>query len=418
MKNKLWIFCCTFVVMLFAMGATEVNAAKADDEWNYESEVKVTMGGFTYNAITSLDEKEIWIYEINVNTKNNDCQELNIPKMLDNKIVTRIGYTVKKSPCEEGYNHTIFGGCEENLYGVGAGAITNITIPETVEIIQPMTFCAAYAITSITIPPKVKIIEEETFGECWNLKTVNLPSDLKKIGKKAFAECPKLKNLSLSAKNKTYKIKDKCVIRKKDKALLYVLPKKGTLKIPDGVKIIEEYAFCNCTSSEIHIPASVIHIEDYAFEPLEQQLYYDVKNITVSKKNKIYGNDGQCIYNKKNKTLVIAVVDDKGNLVVSDKVKYLKNTYSIVNYNPYLDELKKVVLPEGLKKIEAYSLERLCAADKVYFKGEIPPTIKKKKGGSVSLPCHVYVPKNSYNAYKKWYKKYNKNNKCVTLYTY
>ena len=37
MKKKLWI-CCMFMALMFIVGTTEVKAAKADYEWNYEKD--------------------------------------------------------------------------------------------------------------------------------------------------------------------------------------------------------------------------------------------------------------------------------------------------------------------------------------------------------------------------------------------
>ena len=109
----------------------------------------------------------------------------------------------------------------------------------------------------------VTVIDEGVFKNCSNLKTVTIPDSLTEINAMAFEGCYKIKTINQSAQ---YEIKDKCVIRKKDHALVYVLPQKGKLKIPNGVKTIQRYAFCTCTSSEVTIPASVTHIGSSAFE--------------------------------------------------------------------------------------------------------------------------------------------------------
>lgn len=104
----------------------------------------------------------------------------------------------------------------------------------------------------------------------------------------AFQNCPKLKSLELSSKNKTFYIKNNCLITKKDKALVYAIQgDKKTMDIPEGVKIIKEYSFSNCEYQTVHIPASVTEIENHAFlfypfdEPNKK-----IKDIKISKKKK------------------------------------------------------------------------------------------------------------------------------------
>lgn len=431
MKKKLWI-CCMFMALMFIVGTTEVKAAKADDEWNYERDEKFTVGAFTYSTVTSLDENEIWIYNVKVDRSNPEYKILDIPELLDGKKVTRIGLgSVLKKPisyevCDECYCGTLLGGCLCYPDGNGsvAGWIDKITLPETVEIIETAAFAGMRNIKSIAIPSKVTVIDEGVFKNCSNLKTVTIPDSLTEINAMAFEGCYKIKTINQSAQ---YEIKDKCVIRKKDHALVYVLPQKGKLKIPNGVKTIQRYAFCTCTSSEVTIPASVTHIEDYAFQFIEQQLNCAMKKITVAKKNRVYGSDGQCVYNKKEKTLVAAVADNKGEIVISDKVEYLKEGYSLINFDKWGisgGSLKKVVLPKKLKKIDAYALgldAGLGASEKVYFTGAKPPKVKKKKGyKNVSLPTHVYVSSDSFASYKKWLNKWVKkrDRKYTILYKY
>lgn len=166
--KKLAVLICTAIIAVFALGITEAEAAKTDTEWNYNKEIKKTVGAFTYKGIISKDKKEVWIYEIAVNKKKKHSK-LSIPKKIGNRKVTRIGYTV--------------------------------------EIIQPTTFSGANYITSIKIPKKVKVLEEETFLGCDRLKTIYLPTGLKELDARALEDCPKLKTLKLSSKNKPTKSK-------------------------------------------------------------------------------------------------------------------------------------------------------------------------------------------------------------------
>ena len=66
-------------------------------------------------------------------------------------------------------------------------------------------------------------------------------------------------------------------------AAFYCCDSLKSVVIPNGIKIIGSYAFQYCNMSEIHIPASVTDIGDYAFvwNP-------NLQSVTVDSGNKVY----------------------------------------------------------------------------------------------------------------------------------
>ena len=139
------------------------------------------------------------------------------------------------------------------------------------------------------------------------------------------------------------------------------------MDIPDGIKNIKKYAFNNCRTQMIYIPSSVSQIEEDAFGRYYLDGNKEIKNITVSKNNRVYAKDRQCIYNKKDKTLVAAIIDSNGELKVSEKIKNLTDIYSLINYNPY--NYNKVVFPKNLKCVMVPAFRRIGDAKKVYYSG-------------------------------------------------
>lgn len=265
-KTKLVVLLCTVGVILTGLEEKEVKAAEQDTVWNYEKQITETSGAFTYHAYLSEDETEVWIYEIDID-KSKKHNLVSIPETMNDKSVTRLGYTKETfNPYDymddidtyvneldyyddlsivESWgklNKNLFGGFVEvwektdGSYDGSLDGIKEIVIPSSIEVIQPGTFAGLDKITEITIPKKVTEIKEETFFCCDSLETIKLPANIEKIDISALDQCKKLTSIKLPSKNKVYSVKNKCVITKKDKALFYALSCDGTLKIPEGVK--------------------------------------------------------------------------------------------------------------------------------------------------------------------------------------
>ncbi len=395
-----------------------VKAQKAstsqDAFWNYDNELTETQGAFTYYAFTSQDEKEAWIYEIEVDQSQN-YTTLSIPEILGGKRVTCIGYTEQKDEDrDDNYYKNIIGRTVEPYHNSCGNVpylekVSKIALPESLTVIQPGTFSGFSGLKSIQYPSQVSSLEAYVFYGCKRLKTITLPQGLAVWDSMAIVDCPKLQELIVPADNKAFQLKDGCVITKKGKRLVCTYSRVKTLKIPNGVKTIQKYALSNAVSKVIEIPASVVKIEAQAFEREYGIQNTKINNVTVSRKNKIYAKDGQCIYQKKDQSLTVGIPNKKGVLNVSNKIKNINNAYSLVNCNISEKMLEKVVLPKQLKTVTAQGFSPLTHAKQIYFSGTKPPTVKKVVKGSTPLPClgTIYVPSASYEKYKSWYKKYN-----------
>lgn len=408
MKKKLQVVLCVLFASFILIGLADVSEAKQTTTWNYKKTVKKTAGSFTYHAFPSKNGKEAWIYKVKMKKK---ASTMSIPKKIGNRKVTRIGnHKNRDALLMSDLTANLFGDLLERCHDFNGSRTTNksikkITIPDTVDTIEPTTFFGLASLQSIVIPAKVKELEAETFYGCKNLKTVTLPGNLKKLDVAAFEECPKIRKMKLSSKNKVYEIKGNCVIRKKDHALVYALPGKVSFRIPEGVEVIKEYAFNNCISRTVHIPASVTMIEGHAFEkPLIGQNLH-IKDVTISADNRTYARDGQSIYHIADKSLCVAIADEFQAIRISEKVENLTCDYSIVNCDRINSSISKTIFPKNLKSVMVPYISEL-AAKKVYFTGEEPPKLLNSLPGWASLPvsCDLYVPEQSIDLYKEWYK--------------
>lgn len=113
------------------------------------------------------------------------------------------------------------------------GTASNVSIPDTVEVIGRSAFENNAVVKNVTIPKSVKKIEEYAFWGCQNLESVTLGSGLTEVSDFAFSACEKLTAVS----------------------------------IPDTVQRIGIMAFADCISlTEIYIPSTVTDIHSTAFD--------------------------------------------------------------------------------------------------------------------------------------------------------
>ncbi len=326
MKKKQWIFMSTLIAMLFVFGMTEHAAAGERTVWNRDNTIHKTIGAFTYHAYTSAKGDKAWIYRIDIDKKKKHTT-LSIPEKLDGKTVTVLGWEWKEAYGAD-TDISIFGEIAEPYHLADASGktvkeIKKLKLPDSLEIIGNTAFSGMDSIRSLEIPKSVTAINEDAFYGCDKLKNVKLPATLTSLHTSAFRDCPKLTGMTISGKNRKYRIKNKCVITKKDQSLVYSFASGKQLNIPEGVKRIKKFALNNCRARTVHIPASVTKIEMFAFhEPYGYQSGA-IKNVTVSAQNKVYARDGQCIYNKKDKSLSVAVVDENGDIYLSEQIEKL-----------------------------------------------------------------------------------------------
>lgn len=113
------------------------------------------------------------------------------------------------------------------------GTASNVSIPDTVEVIGRSAFENNAVVKNVTIPKSVKKIEEYAFWGCQNLESVTLGSGLTEVSDFAFSACEKLTAVS----------------------------------IPDTVQRIGIMSFADCISlTEIYIPPTVTDIHSTAFD--------------------------------------------------------------------------------------------------------------------------------------------------------
>lgn len=76
--------------------------------------------------------------------------------------------------------------CDEAFY---LSRVSNVTIPDGVEIVGKKAFAICHYLTTVRIPNNVQRIEDEAFYDCRWLTEVSIPGSVTHIGSMAFSRC-------------------------------------------------------------------------------------------------------------------------------------------------------------------------------------------------------------------------------------
>lgn len=171
---------------------------------------------------------------------------VDIPATIDGKPVTSIGW---------------------GAFQLCSG-ITSITIPNSVTSIEDGAFTNCSGLTSINIPSSVTSIENTAFWGCSGLTSITIPSSVTSIGVNVFYNCTGLTDITVDSNNSSF-CSESGVLFNKDKTTLIYYPlgkNDSSYTIPDGVTVIEQYAFyCNSKLTSVTIPSGVTSIGEMAF---------------------------------------------------------------------------------------------------------------------------------------------------------
>ena len=180
-------------------------------------------------------------------------------------------------------------------------------------------------VTDLVIPTGVKNIRENAFYGCTSITSVTIPSSVTYIRTGAFEDCVGLEAVYISDLaawlNITMSYAGNPLIYAKNLYLDGMLV--TDLVIPEGIRGINNYAFCGCTSiTSVTIPSSVTYIRTGAFQDcvgLEAVYISDLEawcNITFS------NNVANPLYCAKNLYLYGELVEE---LIIPDNVEQLKD---------------------------------------------------------------------------------------------
>ncbi|MES2661056.1 MAG: leucine-rich repeat domain-containing protein [Verrucomicrobiota bacterium] len=180
--------------------------------------------------------------------------------------VTHIGNEAF-SDCSKLTNLTLPSG----LKGIGTRAFSHtdlrrVTIPGGVKTLSAEAFVGCFRLNEVEISNGVKVIGEQAFGYCSELETVTLPTSVNEVTIATFSDSS-LKSINVASGNREYASVDG-ILYNKNRTKLISCPtlKSGNVKIPAGVKRLDEKSFYACRSlKSVELPKGLVAIEARAF---------------------------------------------------------------------------------------------------------------------------------------------------------
>lgn len=281
------------------------------------------------------------------------------------------------------------GTVEINYY---IGHEETLRIPDRVDGISvtrigDYAFSRRESLTSVTIPDGITSIGDHAFSGCINLTDITIPNSVITMGANPLVSCEKLTDIHISNDHPYLAVIDGVLFSKPDKRLvcypnakfdfLYEVP-EGTLvigenaffapqylfsiKLPDSLKSIGDYAFERSFLSSITIPDSVEIIGANPFNLCEQ-----LKNIQVSLEHSYLAVIDGVLFSKPDKRLVcypcgktnstyqipkgIVTIGDNAfdssknltNITISDSVKKISDSAFI-----FCENLSAITIPDSV----------------------------------------------------------------------
>ena len=199
----------------------------------------------TLTAIYSVSENTI----TGLTDYGKSLTVLNIPSVIDGKLVTSIGDSAFRG-CTEFTSITIPDSVTSiGVYAFsGCAGLTSITIPDSVTSLGELAFSNCTGLTSVTIGNGVTSISNQAFSGCSGLTSITIPDSVTSIGTDAFYKCEKLTNIYYTGDIAGWCGTSGHNYIMSSSRTLYIGGKKveGDLIIPDSVTSIGDGAFRGC----------------------------------------------------------------------------------------------------------------------------------------------------------------------------
>lgn len=366
--------------------ASAIKELKLGDNYNDEHGSLEQLKTITFAENSQLESIEIGSSMKNLTT-------LNLPKNIKYLKIAKETAWYKNLTADE--NGLIIVPSSEDAsvkYLVGYNADTlnaNITAEmlNGVTVFADSIFNNCKKLASIEIPSTVDIIPSYAFDGCTNLQNITFKGIIKKVGNYAFDDVTITsmrfpvgleqvgRNIFGGYRSSTINVELPSTLTEiEDDAFEYIFSEDGngliittaydnpnyrfllgakrdtvknksiTLDMIKNVKVIADWALNDMDIKSIEIPSDIVKIGDGALARIDT-----LNEITMSGENERYAVEGNCLVDKKTKTLMVAgrkctIPQDLGIEVIDDYAFYRLN-------NSSFKDSKNIVIPNTVKKI-------------------------------------------------------------------
>lgn len=365
-----------FLAITMMCGNAEKAEAKSYKAGKFKYQYKNTKKGVWITKITPLSSKGI--------------SKLDIPAKIKGKKVVKLGDT-KDNYHTSDEARDLFGIMMCDPQGIGDFTISNPKLHKKISKIK-----------KIKLPSSIMSITPSCFYHVQDGKEINIPKGVKKEVVNQFTRV-KWKKVKISSKNKTYKVKNGCLLSKNGKVMYGLVYKKKRVVVPKTVTAIETdgtrdtahsetvhgLAFLGCET--LVLPKSVEKVRIFS---------YSMMKVEVDSGSQYFASKDGSLYDKKDGRLVWLYQTD-GIFDIPDGIREIPEPIRTYGW------AKKIIIPASVKKV-ANIVQYCYVKDPVIVcKGKEPPTLSKEQTNSaVSLRDEVinitvYVPKGCKDAYEK-----------------
>lgn len=396
-----------FLVVSMLGFEQRVCAETIEWKWNKKGEMKYQDGVYTMYAYPHQDKKIAWVHRIEVAEKGT-TQPLIIPETIKGRKVTHIGYDMSDTDEDFDALITVFGEVIEPWHALGGSSpkiakIPELVLPDSVIEIMNGAFSGMKSIQELKLPKSLEYICYGSFYSCKSLKKVIYPKECKEVFEEGLRGCRNLTEFVIPSNNPYMKSKDGIIYNKQGTKVLRVAPTKKEVILEPGVTSIAKGAFVYSKAQSLTIPAAMTSINTSRI-----QLKYLI-SIKVDPKNKVFAVDGDTLYERKTKKLVLAIVKNS-RCKISDKVKVIPKNAILCGQGyhewngKWWSDVVKLEFPKNLKSISISSWEKMKSFDPpvwYYFQTEKPPKLTDLEDTTYYFG-KVYMPEGSEALYKKW----------------
>lgn len=233
-------------------------------------------------------------------------------------------------------------------------------------------FNGSNSAVAVVIPNTITQIGEKAFFGA-GITTMNIPSSVKVIGYGAFASCKNLTDFSVDKDNERYTTIEGVLYDKTKRELLsYPSGNKKRITIPEGIKSIADYAFCNAKTRKITLPLTIEKIGAHAFE------YSAFEEITYEGNTEHLSYEivlPPSIQSIGEYSFANAMISYSNQAQVSLEKTNLISIPSHAFYNPQNGELA-VDFPSSLERIEEYAFAGTESSEGYWGDLFIPKSLK------------------------------------------